>query len=136
MILATEGCKAKVTPRNQNLIEERSLRRKSRRNVMRKKPIVATRKANMYFNHLVGTKRAKYKLTFLVATIGFFLITIFSAVLITWEMTLANILMMNKTIYINIIIDSDLATKYRYIIIIMKSSYKYKYIQCSNLIAS
>ena len=67
---------------------------------MRKKPFVATRKVNMYFNYFVGTKRLIYILTFLVATTGFFLITIFSAVLITWKVTLANILMINKKINI------------------------------------
>ena len=52
----------------------------------------------MYFNHLVGAKRLKYMLTFLVGIMGFFLITIFSGVMITWKVTLANILMINKKI--------------------------------------
>ena len=34
-----------------------------------KKPIIPTRKANMYFNRLVPTKQLKYMLAFLVATV-------------------------------------------------------------------
>lgn len=54
----------------------------------------------MYFNNLVRTKRLEYMLTFLVGIICFFLIAIFSSILITWKMTLTNILMINKKINI------------------------------------
>ena len=54
----------------------------------------------MYFNNLVRTKRLEYMLTFLVGIICFFLIAIFSSILIAWKMTLTNILMFNKKINI------------------------------------
>ena len=48
---------------NQNLTEDRQ-----------EEKAIPTRKANMYFNNLVRTKRLKYMLTILVGIIGFFLI--------------------------------------------------------------
>ena len=66
------NAKQRLQQINQNLTEDRY-----------KEKAAATKKANiMYFNHLVRAKRLKYMLTFLVGVVGFFLITIFIAVLI------------------------------------------------------
>ncbi len=72
----------------------------NRKSLIIEEKAIPTRKANMHFNYLVGTKRLKSMLTFLVGAIGFFLTTIFSAVLIAWKATFSNILMINKKIII------------------------------------
>ena len=84
--------KQRIKQTNQNLTEDRY-----------EGKAIPTRKANMYFNNLVGTKRLKRMLTFLVGNIGFFLIAIFSSILIAWKTTSTNILTINKKINIIII---------------------------------